>query len=169
MMCVESATSISEVLILYERYYSFRRANFQIVSFIFSAALILIFAMDPTGKGEQDRGLVAHLSTCFRALDEMGVQFESAKRTSTFLSTLQREWHSRRRNAMSRGVKRKFDPGAHELRSAEPLVNQNQTIHESESGIWGVDSVNVPPYALDFMELDLCNILLSEGIPRSFI
>ncbi|KAL2832599.1 fungal-specific transcription factor domain-containing protein [Aspergillus cavernicola] len=175
MMCMESAIAIAKSLTLYERYYSFRRANFQLVSFIFSAALILIFAIVPTRQYEHDRDLVVYLSSCFRALDEMGSQFENAKRTSTFLNTLQREWQTRRRTRMARGVKRKFDI-LHEPWN-DALANQTQSLQGSAAGagFWGdvqpgVDStVEGSLYSVDFMEPDLCNILLSEGIPRAFI
>ncbi|KAL4914378.1 fungal-specific transcription factor domain-containing protein [Aspergillus aurantiobrunneus] len=175
MMCVESATSIAKALALYERHYSFRRANFQIVSFVFSAPLILIFAIVPTRQYKHDRKLVVYLSTCFRALDEMGSQFENAKRTSTFLNTLQREWQSRRRSKMARGVKRNFDA----LREPwnDGLADQSQSLHGAAvcPEFWsdvrpGLDStVEGSSYPVDFMEPDLCNILLSEGIPRSLV
>lgn len=175
MMCVESAISIAKALTLYERYYSFRRANFQIVSFIFSAALILIFAIVPTRPYKHDRELVAYLSTCFRALDEMGGQFENARRTSTFLNTLQREWQTRRRSKTARGVKRKLDI-LHEPWN-DALANQPQSLQGSGTGATfcgdvrpGLDPVvEGSSYSADFMEPDLCNILLSEGIPRSLV
>ncbi|GIC94512.1 MFS transporter/fungal specific transcription factor domain-containing protein [Aspergillus udagawae] len=185
MMCVESAIAIAKLLTLYERYYSFRRANFQIVSFIFSSALILIFSIVPIRHCERDRDLVAHLNTCFRALDEMGSQFENAKRTSTFLSTLQREWQTRRRSKLMRGVKRKFD-SVHESGSSgfmpwngsmaygEPESSQLLQVLRESTRTPAVDSVfgsyaDEPSYAADFLESDLCNILLSEGIPKAFV
>ncbi|KAB8239029.1 Zn(II)2Cys6 transcription factor [Aspergillus alliaceus] len=175
MMCMESAIAIAQTLALYERYYSFRRANFQVVSFIFSAALILIFAIVPTRQYEHDRELVAYLSTCFRALDEMGSQFENANRTSTFLNTLQREWQACQRSRMARGVKRKFD--IHREPWKDILANQTQSLQGSAASAGfcadmrpGVDStVEGSLYSVDFMEPDLCNILLSEGIPRAFV
>ncbi|KAL3458350.1 fungal-specific transcription factor domain-containing protein [Aspergillus heterothallicus] len=175
-MCVESAIGIAKLLSIYERYYSFRRANFQIVSFIFSAALILIFTVVPTRNTEGDRELLVHLSTCFRALDEMGSQFESAKRTSTLLNTLQREWQTRRRARMNRGVKRKYI-SEHEPPSAYAVTSNHQgqsaqELHSPETGLWGgLDSITDghASYAVDFIEPDLCNILLSEGIPRAFV
>jgi hypothetical protein len=183
-MCLESAIGIAKLLTIYERYYTFRRTNFQIVSFIFSAALILIFAVVPSsrhtegGAGGGDQELLVHLSTCFRALDEMGSQFESAKRTSTLLNTLQREWQARRRSRMARGVKRKLD-AAHGL-SERAFLGQGQghdhglnaQFQSPDTGLWGgLDAITDghAAYAVDFIEPDLCNILLSEGIPRAFV
>ncbi|KAL2847792.1 fungal-specific transcription factor domain-containing protein [Aspergillus pseudoustus] len=172
-MCVESAIAIAKLLTIYERYYSFRRANFQIVSFIFSAALILIFTVVPARHMEGDRELLVHLSTCFRALDEMGSQFENAKRTSTLLNTLQREWQTRRRNRIARGVKRKYDSAHQATEHAVLGQGQNPQLHSPETGgLWGgLDSITDghASYAVDFIEPDLCNILLSEGIPRAFV
>ncbi|KAL3447658.1 fungal-specific transcription factor domain-containing protein [Aspergillus insuetus] len=182
-MCLESAIGIAKLLTIYERYYTFRRSNFQIVSFIFSAALILIFAVVPStrhteGGAGGDQELLVHLSTCFRALDEMGGQFESAKRTSTLLNTLQREWQTRRRSRMARGVKRKLD--AVQGVSERAFLGQGQghdhglnaQFQSPDTGLWGgLDAITDghAAYAVDFIEPDLCNILLSEGIPRSFI
>ncbi|KAI9925584.1 hypothetical protein MW887_005966 [Aspergillus wentii] len=172
MMCIESAIAIAKTLTLYERHYSFRRANFQTVSFIFSAALILIFAIVPArGQHEHDRELVAHLSTCFRALDEMGSQFENARRTSAFLNTLQREWQTRRRSQMARGVKRSFD-FSHEPWNDNTIASLGGSTEDSgfgSEGRSGLGSLEESSFAVDFMEPDLCNILLSEGIPRSFV
>lgn len=191
-MCVESAIAIAKLLGIYERYYSFRRANFQIVSFVFSAALILIFTVVPARRTERERErdgeLLVHLSVCFRALDEMGSQFESAKRTSTLLNTLQMEWQTRRRRRrrttrMARGVKRKYDIVQQqqqqtnelelELEPSVPGQGQSQDFQCPETGpLWsGLDSITDghASYAVDFLEPDLCNILLSEGIPRAFV
>ncbi|KAL4881834.1 fungal-specific transcription factor domain-containing protein [Aspergillus karnatakaensis] len=176
MMCVESAIAIARALASYERYYSFRRANSHIVSYIFSAALILIFAIVPSTQYNDDQELVGHLSTCFRALDEMGSQFENAKRTSTFLTALQREWQAKRRSKMARGVKRKFPEGQRERDNR--VAAQAQDYYGSAAGdrFWSdggrpsIDSVmDGYLYSVDFMEPDLCNILLSEGIPRAFV
>ncbi|KAL2855687.1 fungal-specific transcription factor domain-containing protein [Aspergillus pseudodeflectus] len=176
-MCLESAIGIAKLLTIYERYYTFRRTNFQIVSFIFSAALILIFAVVPSSRHTEggaggDQELLVHLSTCFRALDEMGNQFESAKRTSTLLNTLQREWQARRRSRAARGVKRKLDAVQHLTEHSVLGQGVHPQFESPETGLWGgLDAITDghAAYAVDFIEPDLCNILLSEGIPRSFI
>ncbi|KAK1147804.1 hypothetical protein N8T08_000317 [Aspergillus melleus] len=193
--CIESAVSIVEVLNMYERAYSFKNANVQIISFIFSAALILIFTTVPTKSRPRNQQLVTHLSTCFRALDEMGCCFENARRTSTFLSTLQRQWQSRRQNRVvgDRSEVGKHgagqDSGASVSKSMDLSVNATRGHFGSpysplkDQGITPVLSVGVdipgpdhgspiadaPSSNVDFMDPDLCNVLLSEGIPRAFI
>ncbi|KAI9035934.1 Zn(II)2Cys6 transcription factor [Aspergillus affinis] len=195
-MCIESAVSIVEVLNKYERAYSFQKANVQIISFIFSAALILIFTTVPTKARPRNQQLVTHLSTCFRALDEMGCCFENARRTSTFLGTLQRQWQSRRQDRMTRDRsivgKHGVDHGSGAIVSQSMGWHVNgtqghfgsQPISFTNQGITpvlgaGVDGcgpehecspiADAPSSNVDFMDPDLCNVLLSEGIPRAFI
>lgn len=76
---------------------------------------------------------------------------------------------------MTRGVKRKLD-------LPEPwngaLTSQPESLQGSSAGAGfrgdvrsglnsGVEGSS--SYSIDFMEPDLCNILLSEGISRSFV
>lgn len=184
-MCLDSAVSIVKVLTMYEHRYGFRRANVQMVSYVFSAALILIFVTVPSGKGTQDTDLVKHLSTCFWALDEMGACFENAKRTSTFLGTLQQQWHRRRREFAHRNLKRgpqsstepsrdpkrprntagfqgwsEFDSTYSTMIEGTPAPHE---VHEFSTFADGASDL------VDFMDPELCNILLSEGIPRSLV
>ena len=93
-MCIDAAISIAKLLQLYERRYGLRRVNIQAVGITCSAALLLIFAVVvkyPLEEGSADAASPAvHLSTCFRALDEFGAAWESAKQARTFLTLLQR-------------------------------------------------------------------------------
>jgi hypothetical protein len=82
--------------------------NNQIVSMIFSAALILLYVTISTTPLTSRTGLeltdsstemVAYLNLCFRALDELGQSFENAKRTRDFLVSLQRRWQARMRRS----------------------------------------------------------------------
>ena len=112
--CAESATAIARLLRLYEKYYTFRRINNQVVAIIFTAALMLIFvtismSTQDTGRLRMDdksrqADMAAHLNVCFRALDELGQSFENAKRTRDFLVSLQRRWqnHMRKTGATSK-------------------------------------------------------------------
>ncbi|KAH8704981.1 putative fungal-specific transcription factor [Talaromyces proteolyticus] len=121
--CIESATSIARLLRLYEKYYTFRRINNQVVAIIFTAALILIFvtiSMSSQTAGRfrlddqwQQIDMVAHLNVCFRALDELGQSFENAKRTRDFLVSLQRRWqnHMRRSGMRSKRLHGKSTDG----------------------------------------------------------
>ncbi|OGM49528.1 hypothetical protein ABOM_001671 [Aspergillus bombycis] len=105
-MCIESAIAISQLLHLYESQYTFRRMNVQAVSITCSAALMLIFATIASLKHDGDQEISAYLSVCFRALEEFGISWESAKRAQNFLISLQRRWESRVRsyNSAKRAV-----------------------------------------------------------------
>ncbi|PYH77042.1 hypothetical protein BO82DRAFT_345728 [Aspergillus uvarum CBS 121591] len=189
MTCIESAISIAKLLALYERHYSFRRANYLVVSFVFSAALILIFITVPVKGNDEDQELMEHLNTCFRALDEMGSHFENARRTNTFLTTLQRDWQYIRRNTkVSLGTKRKL-PYSFTTTDRQTMDRDESPLRSTHDQSWSAGAVGrtgeqadidlqhstgLPSiddglsYSLDFMESGLCNILLSEGIPRTF-
>lgn len=114
--CAESATAIARLLRLYEKYYTFRRINNQVVAIIFTAALMLIFVtismspQDTTRLHPDDQRkqaeMAAHLNVCFRALDELGQSFENAKRTRDFLVSLQRRWQNHMRHKSSSKSKR---------------------------------------------------------------
>ncbi|PYI11291.1 fungal-specific transcription factor [Aspergillus sclerotiicarbonarius CBS 121057] len=108
-MCVESSIAIARLLHIYEKHYTFRRMNNQVVAIIFSAALMLLYvtisSSRPGGDSSSSNAeMVAYLNLCFRALDEIGQSFENAKRTRDFLVSLQRRWqaHMRRSGALKR-------------------------------------------------------------------
>ncbi|KAL4761567.1 transcription factor domain-containing protein [Aspergillus foveolatus] len=108
-MCIESSIAIARLLHIYEKHYTFRRMNNQVVSMIFSAALILLYVTISTTPLASRTGLeqlegsssemTAYLNLCFRALDELGQSFENAKRTRDFLVSLQRRWQARMRRS----------------------------------------------------------------------
>lgn len=114
--CINSATAVARLLTLYEKHYTFRRINNQVVAIIFTAALMLIFvtismsSQSPGRAGSDDQQhqatMVAHLNVCFRALDELGQSFENAKRTRDFLVSLQRRWQNHMRKSASSSSKR---------------------------------------------------------------
>ncbi|CAM1504965.1 Fc.00g106020.m01.CDS01 [Cosmosporella sp. VM-42] len=90
-MCIDSASSIAKLLCSYEARYSLRRMNIQTVAITFSAALPLLFTTISRQLPREDV-LFSHLGTCFRALDELGSTWESAKRARDFIARLQRHW-----------------------------------------------------------------------------
>lgn len=94
-MCVDSATAIAKLLHLYELRYTFRRMNIQAVAITCSAALMLIFATVLNRDFNHDQETVAHLNLCFRALEEFGFSWESAKRAQSFLVHMQSLWETR--------------------------------------------------------------------------
>lgn len=95
-MCIEAAISIAKLLEIYERRYGLRRINIQAVGITCSAALLLIFAVvikhPPEADSTNALSPAVHLGTCFRALDEFGSAWESAKQARNFLTLLQRRW-----------------------------------------------------------------------------
>lgn len=130
-MCVESATAVARLLHIYEKHYTFRRMNNQVVAIIFSAALMLLFVtvssspLMPAKPGEasqphpRNAEMVAYLNLCFRALDELGQSFENAKRTRDYLVTLQRRWQAHMRRS-GPGAKRQISSANLPSLSSQP-------------------------------------------------
>lgn len=92
-MCIESASSVARLLHLYEARFALRRMNVQGVAITFSAALILIF-VTISHRPQEEHGVLGHLGTCFRALDELGSTWESARRARDFIVKVQRHWEN---------------------------------------------------------------------------
>ncbi|KAJ5595131.1 uncharacterized protein N7459_001339 [Penicillium hispanicum] len=140
-MCIDSATAVARLLHIYEKHYTFRRMNNQVVAIIFSAALMLLFVtvssspLMPSRPGEvnqphpRNAEMVAYLNLCFRALDELGQSFENAKRTRDYLVTLQRRWQAHIRRSGS-GAKRQISSANLPSGSSQ----KPSTIHSSHQG-----------------------------------
>ena len=109
-ICRNSASEIASLLRRYEAGYGFRRMNVYVVTIIFSASLILIFGLiaeewrDESEKHE----VIGNLNTCFRALDDLGQNFDCAKHSHEQLLAIQKHWTQKRRNAKKESSKRKF-------------------------------------------------------------
>ena len=98
-MCVQSAIAISKILVLYESWHDLRHIHHSAVHVASSAALLLLFAdvcSLPEWKGI---GIIACLSTCFRALGEFSVSWESATQVTNTLAEVQQNWRNRRVSA----------------------------------------------------------------------
>lgn len=108
-ICSTSAMEIGRLLIQYEQNYSFGRMHNYTVNIIFSAALISLFnVLTYNAKPAHDTAAsqaTTNLSIFFRALDDLGRSFDSAKRAREHLATIQRKWHLSGRSVMS-GSKR---------------------------------------------------------------
>ncbi|KAF5004621.1 hypothetical protein FDECE_8896 [Fusarium decemcellulare] len=91
-MCMDSARSIAQLLGAYEARYSLRRMNIHGVGITLSAALLLLFETVCQQPSQEQEEVVRNLGTCFRALDELGSTWESAKRAREFIVRLQRHW-----------------------------------------------------------------------------
>ena len=98
-MCIDSASTIAQLLRLYEERYTFRRINIQAVAITFSAALLLVFATVFYYQREREDEILADLSVCFRALDELSPSWDTAKRARDFLIRLQRHWERQARSS----------------------------------------------------------------------
>lgn len=125
-MCVESATAISGLLSIYEKYYTFRRMNIQAVAITCSAALILIFAKILSHDFHDDQVTAAHLNVCFRALEEFGSSWESAKRAQNFLLHMQGLLETRVRPY--RSSKRHISPSHRGSLSESPGSKRSRTV-----------------------------------------
>lgn len=101
---MDSAYAITQLLQIYETHYTFRRMNIQGVGITCSAALLLIFATVTGQHREDENDTRLHLSTCFRALDEFGPSWETARRARDFLTLLQRQWEAQERSTKARRV-----------------------------------------------------------------
>lgn len=96
-ICSTSASNISQLLIRYEKDYSFRRMHSYAVNIIFSGALISLFnviasKVRPLPDATPSEAS-ANLSVFFRALDDLSRSFQSAKRAREHLATIQRKWY----------------------------------------------------------------------------
>ncbi|KAJ4368111.1 hypothetical protein N0V83_006466 [Neocucurbitaria cava] len=96
--CVDAAISIAKLLEAYESRYTFRRINTQGPATTCSAALLLIFADVSQYGRAQGLHIAPYLGICFRALEEFGQSWESAKRARDFLIKLQRQWELKARS-----------------------------------------------------------------------
>lgn len=101
-VCHTAASEIASLLRLYESHYGFRRMNVFVINIIVSASLILIFgliAKEVLGDEHiqpEKPNVASDLNICFRALDELGQSFESARRQHEHLLAIQKHWsHAR--------------------------------------------------------------------------
>ncbi|KAI5235324.1 hypothetical protein E4T43_09354 [Aureobasidium subglaciale] len=120
-ICATSAIEIARLLRIYEIQYSFRFINVEIIRILSSAALILIFATVPLPHREVDVEKTGYLNTCFRALEDLGGRYESAKETRCTLLAIQRRWNDlygkragQKRGMSTRGISqgKRVRPGA---------------------------------------------------------
>lgn len=153
-MCIDAAISIAKLLQIYEARYGLRRISIQAVSITCSAALLLIFAVvisrhegaggsnhlrSPTDEASQ----AMHLGTCFRALDDFGSAWESAKKARDFLNLLQRRWEIQARKLQGSQAAGTSEPGpglAHDsnnevIPAKRPRRNQESTEDDEGQGL----------------------------------
>lgn len=90
--CIESATAIANLLRLYEANCPLRFINVEVVSIIFSAAIILVLFSVLDLEGIDKSSLQRHLHTCCKALAELGKTFKNASRTLEILLDIKRKW-----------------------------------------------------------------------------
>jgi len=133
-VCRSSASEIARLLRNHESHYGFRRMNVYVINIIFSASLILIFGLiaeEMLGEqcdGDEKFNVMGDLNTCFRALDELGQSFDSAKRTREHLLAIQKHWGQRKRD-MAAGSKRRSQSQA---RAFSNSSKRSKTSQESE-------------------------------------
>lgn len=120
-MCIQSAISISKILSLYEARYTLRRINVKAVSITSSAILLLLLASVSKHQVHSQSDIAMYLSTCFRALDEFALSWQSARRAKDLLISLQRQWEIRIR---SRKVTRKPEVTTYDRRKRARTLNE---------------------------------------------
>lgn len=98
-VCMDSASAIARLLRLYEERWTLRRINIQAVAITFSAALLLVFATVSRYQREREDEILADLSACLRALDELSPSWDTARRARDFLIRLQRHWERQARSS----------------------------------------------------------------------
>ncbi|OAP65610.1 hypothetical protein AYL99_01582 [Fonsecaea erecta] len=94
-VCIESAVAISTLLRLYKSSYPLRFVNVEVVSIVFSAAIILVLASVLDLEGTDKLNLQRHLDTCCKALAELGKAFKNASRTLDILLDIKRKWQAK--------------------------------------------------------------------------
>ncbi|OQV02893.1 Fungal Zn2-Cys6 binuclear cluster domain-containing protein [Cladophialophora immunda] len=94
-VCIESAVAISVLLRIYKSSYPLRFVNVEVVSIVFSAAIILVLASVLDLEGTDKLNLQRHLDTCCRALAELGKAFKNASRTLDILLDIKRKWQAK--------------------------------------------------------------------------
>ncbi|KAJ5503526.1 transcriptional regulator family: Fungal Specific TF, partial [Penicillium fimorum] len=128
-MCINSAISIAKILVLYETRYTLRRINIKAVSITSSAVLLLLFAAVSQYQTEEKENIIAHLSTCFRALDEFSLSWQSANRAKDLLVRLQHKWEVRTRATKpDRGP----DGAGYPPRKRSRTLNGSESINPNE-------------------------------------
>jgi hypothetical protein len=155
-MCINSAISIAKILVLYETRYTLRRINIKAVSITSSAVLLLLFAAVSQYQTKEEENIVAHLSTCFRALDEFSLSWQSANRAKDLLVRLQRKWEVR-----TRATRPDRGPDG----AGYPPRKRSRTLNASESTILKERRLhNTQPETRDFqLESGLGWMLLLSG------
>lgn len=119
-MCIQSAIAIAKILVLYETSYTLRRINVQAVSITSSAVLFLLFAAVSKHPSQQHNDITVYLSTCFRALDEFALSWQSARRAKDLLVGLQRQWEIRTRSTQ---FSRRSNGTMHSPQKRPPMLN----------------------------------------------
>lgn len=123
--CITSASKMARILQDFEKCFGYRYMDVETCQMLPTAALILIFAT--VSVADQDRPsseITGHLNVFFRALDELGTVYSSAKALLESLLVIQERWNS--------VYKRRRDK-THDLsrRSSTELTRQSKRMKET--------------------------------------
>ncbi|OQD84434.1 hypothetical protein PENANT_c013G00053 [Penicillium antarcticum] len=134
-MCIQSAISIAKILVLYEKRYTLRWINVKAVSITSSAILLLLFAAVSHYPLAKNEDITAHLGTCFRALDEFSLSWQSANKVKDLLIRLQYKWELKTRaRKQSRALDGDIDPPRKMSRTANSSAT-GHGVSRSDDGI----------------------------------
>jgi hypothetical protein len=89
--CTDSARSMSKLLQIYRRLYSFRRINIQAVHLIFTASLIHVLNACEATEPSLKNSAWKDLEVCCQALTEMGKGYKNATRALEVISGIKNE------------------------------------------------------------------------------
>ncbi|KAG0647038.1 Nitrogen assimilation transcription factor nit-4 [Hyphodiscus hymeniophilus] len=182
-ICIDSASAIAQLLRLYEERYTLRRINIQAVAITFSAALLLVFATVLHYQQEREDEILADLSVCFRALDELAPSWDTAKRARDFLIRLQRHWERQARSSsftaargnassttsgfsVSRKRQRPFIRPSDEGNKSSSVGFSDETMSPVQREYWA-DSGTVPNFGME-IDFDWMLTTSMEGMPGNW-
>lgn len=94
-ICINSAGKMARILQDFEKCFGYRYMDVETCQMLPTAALILIFATVSVANHDGTSSeITGHLNVFFRALDELGTVYSSAKALLESLLVIQERWHS---------------------------------------------------------------------------
>jgi hypothetical protein len=159
-MCVRSAIAITNLLGIYEMNHGMRNIHHSAVHVASSAAVILLFADVCSHPDWKQQDIRAHLSICFRALEEFAGSWQSARQATHVIHEIQTKWWDRR---MSSPVMRRMPPlnTASDGRSATDHCSLD--VGSNLSSTWAQDDATSGESILFDPEIDWS--MITECVP----
>jgi hypothetical protein len=138
--CISAAVNIASLLRIYSTTYSVRYVNVEVVSVIFSAAIIFIFVSVSELVDDDRTEIVAGLETCCKGLAELGRVFHNATRTLEVLLDIKRKWQAQ--VVASIGTKRRISAILQANQTQKKRPNSQIVVGQIQQPIMGVGGGN---------------------------